>query len=359
MAVAVAALGVGVLSLALGIDVLILSLTALAAAGFGLMLITSFMDDLNNSMPDLIDKGVTLIISFIQALADALIDNADELADALFELILGALIVLGTFTEKFLEAGKDLLVALGEGIKEKAGAVKRKITQLGTSLKEKIRTAISDFVQAGIDMVLGLISGVKGMIDTAINTVKDFASSILDGFKEVLGISSPSKKFIECGKYIDMGLVVGLDEYSDKVYSQTKEVGETAVSSLSDPLKQISSIIDGTLDVDPTIRPVMDLTDIQNGSQMIDGMFANRSVQLAGINDKLNGLNVDANLRDKKSANNDIVEELRTLRSGFADMSQRLDNMQVVMDSGQLVGAISAPMDRSLGNISIRKGRRN
>lgn len=359
MAVAVAALGVGVLALALGIDVLILSLTALAAAGFGLMLITSFMDDLNNSMPDLIDKGVTLIISFIQALADALIDNADELADALFELILGALIVLGTFTEKFLEAGKDLLVALGEGIKEKAGAVKRKITQLGTSLKEKIRTAISDFVQAGIDMVLGLISGVKAMIDTAINTVKDFASSILDGFKEVLGIASPSKKFIECGKYIDMGLVVGLDEYSDKVYSQTQEVGETAVSALSDPLKQISSIIDGTLDVDPTIRPVMDLTDIQNGSQMIDGMFANRSVQLAGINDKLNGLNVDSNLRDKKSANNDIVEELRTLRSGFADMSQRLDNMQVVMDSGQLVGAISAPMDRSLGNRSIRKGRRN
>ena len=40
-------------------------------------------------------------------------------------------------------------------------------------------------------------------------------------------------------------------------------------------------------------------------------------------------------------------------------MTSKMSRLQVVMDSGQLVGAISPQMDNAFGDISTRKGRWN
>ena len=57
--------------------------------------------------------------------------------------------------------------------------------------------------------------------------------------------------------------------------------------------------------------------------------------------------------------NSDVVEELRSLRSEMAAMSDRMKRMQVVLDTGALVGEMAAPMDAALGQRSIYKGRGN
>lgn len=263
--------------------------------------------------------------------------------------------------DEFQVIGSDNAKSFTNGLEENRGPIKRKSTQLANTVKEVFESKNAEYFATGINAIQGFIDGINHKSSELEETAILIANKVKNAFSGKRGLDehSPSKVFMTYGEYASEGFIVGLTSYADRITESSSAVANSAVDALKTPLQHITDIIDGTLDVDPTIRPVMDLTDIQNGSQMIDGMFANRSVQLAGINDKLNGLNVDANLRDKKSANNDIVEELRTLRSGFADMSQRLDNMQVVMDSGQLVGAISAPMDRSLGNRSIRKGRRN
>lgn len=262
---------------------------------------------------------------------------------------------------EYEDAGDDDAKSFIAGIEENKGPIRRKAIQAAAGAVEVFNEKEIEFFGAGINSMNGFIEGIQWKMQELHDVALEAANVAKRAFsgKDGLDEHSPSKVFMTYGEYASEGFIVGLTSYADRITESSSEVANSAVDALKTPLQHITDIIDGTLDVDPTIRPVMDLTDIQNGSQMIDGMFANRSVQLAGINDKLNGLNVDANLRDKKSANNDIVEELRTLRSGFAEMSQRLDNMQVVMDSGQLVGAISAPMDRSLGNRSIRKGRRN
>lgn len=262
---------------------------------------------------------------------------------------------------EYQDTGSEDAKSFIRGLEENRNPIRRKAIQIAAGAVDEFDSKKIEFFSAGLHAMDGFIEGIQWKMDEVRNVVLEAANMAKRAFsgKDGLDEHSPSKVFMTYGEYASEGFIVGLTSYADRITESSSAVANSAVDALKTPLQHITDIIDGTLDVDPTIRPVMDLTDIQNGSQMIDGMFADRSVQLAGINNKLNGLNVDANLRDKKSANNDIVEELRTLRSGFADMSQRLDNMQVVIDSGQLVGAISAPMDRSLGNRSIRKGRRN
>ena len=51
--------------------------------------------------------------------------------------------------------------------------------------------------------------------------------------------------------------------------------------------------------------------------------------------------------------------ELRSLREDMADMMDRMKRMQVVMDTGRLVGELAEPMDNALGQRVTRKGRGN
>lgn len=358
-ATAMALLGVGVLALALGIDILVVSLAALAAAGFGLMLITSFMDDLESAMPGLVDKGVSLIITFIQSLADAMIDHSEELANALVELIIGALLVLGQFTKKFLAAGWNIVKNIGTGIKQKAQEALMKVVGLGVDIINEVTEWKDGMIAGAKALIDGFIQGIKDKWNEGIQMIKDFGTGVLDEFKAILGIESPSKEFKAIGEYADLGFVKGIDGFSGKVTDSTKKLANSAIDSMAKPLSHITDILNGNLIVDPTIRPVLDLTELQNGTGMINDMFANRSVQLAGATAKLNDFNSTMIFDAKRNQNRDVVDEMRSLRSDVNALADKMDTLQVVMDSGQLVGAISSPMDAALGQRAIRKGRRN
>lgn len=62
----------------------------------------------------------------------------------------------------------------------------------------------------GTDIVDGLYNGVKDAMSTVVNKVGQLADSFVQGFKDALGIASPSKVFHEIGVFIDQGLANGV-----------------------------------------------------------------------------------------------------------------------------------------------------
>ena len=62
----------------------------------------------------------------------------------------------------------------------------------------------------GTDIVDGLYNGVKDAMSTVVNKVGQLADSFVQGFKDALGIASPSKVFHEIGVFIDQGLANGI-----------------------------------------------------------------------------------------------------------------------------------------------------
>ena len=57
----------------------------------------------------------------------------------------------------------------------------------------------------------GLINGLKDAWSTVTNGIKGFTDGFINGFKDALGIHSPSKVFYEIGGYIDQGLANGIN----------------------------------------------------------------------------------------------------------------------------------------------------
>ena len=75
----------------------------------------------------------------------------------------------------------------------------------------------SELGNIGKNMIKGLMDGVNGMKDKAVNGVKNVGKSLLNGIKGVLGIHSPSKEFALIGKFSVLGYTEALEDMQNEV----------------------------------------------------------------------------------------------------------------------------------------------
>ena len=123
-------------------------------------------------------------------------------------------------------------------------------------------------------------------------------------------------------------------------------------------MKSISDYLNGDFDTQPTIRPVLDLTNVAQGAGQLDSLFSSsRLMSLANQTSFAFSANAGDNSMTVKVDNDDVVEELRVLRGEMSEMTARLERMQIVLDTGTLVGQMADPMDAALGQKQALRGR--
>jgi hypothetical protein len=127
---------------------------------------------------------------------------------------------------------------------------------------------------------------------------------------------------------------VGIDSYSNKVGDSAGELAESVIRNVKDPLSNIYKLLDDNIDVNPTIRPVMDLSNIENGTRLLNDMLGDQqvrlnasSVRLAGTVGKIqNGTN-----------NKDIVDALKDLKEGLSNNGPSYTINGITYDDGSNV----------------------
>lgn len=262
---------------------------------------------------------------------------------------------------KLNETTSRQLQELREEFAKKVGLIKE---DTEAEMAEMAETAQEILTSAGWDatgkaIVDGITGGVISNEDAFLNALTEMALAGVEAVNETLGINSPSRVFWESGNYAGMGFVNGLSEYATQSYTAGSEMGENAVDGLATAISQIGNAVYSEEDGEFVIRPVLDLSDIQNGVGAIGGMFASAGdLRLAG--------RVSASMaRYGKSGtttvtvkSDDVVKELRQLREDMSELGDRVGKLQVVLDSGTLVGEIAQPMDHALGHRATLKGRR-
>ncbi|MDO5397614.1 MAG: tape measure protein [bacterium] len=215
----------------------------------------------------------------------------------------------------------------------------------------------------------GLANGIienRGIVNKASS---DMSQGVIDASKKTADINSPSKVFAEIGKYMVFGMAVGIEKYSKAVLTACSDTGKTAINAMSVVTGGIAEAVIGAfdedLDIQPTITPVVDLTNVRNGIGMINGAFgANRGMSLAMAIDT-NVQNGNANQSElfgkmqdaAEKANSKLSAAIDSLRADFNNMASKLESMQVVLDSGALVGEIAPDMDNALGGFAAMNRR--
>lgn len=315
---------------------------------------TSVISGIGSFMGNALEKGKELM----KNIKDGILKVASSVVDGAKTVISDCVSAIGDKASEFLSSGKELMYKVRNGISSKVDDVVNAAKNILKKALDGIKEFISSFTDVGIDIINGLKDGISSAAKGVINTAKDVAKGALDGAKSLLGIHSPSKEFAKVGRFSDEGMTQGLNQYAGLVADASANVGETAVDSMSKAISGIADRLDSEMETDPTIRPVLDLSDITDGVSQIDSMlYSQRSMQLASSIDIGNSSNNGIIQNATKSMTEGLADEFDNLRSDVADLANAISNMKIVMDTGTVVGALVTDMDEALGNRAVMVGR--
>ena len=133
----------------------------------------------------------------------------------------------------------------------------------------------------GQNIVGGLINGMWSMAASAANAGYTIGRRAAIAVRSGAQVNSPSKITLGVGKSLDEGLILGMKALESSVYKEGGRIGENSAKSFSNAVASIASAIDTDIDYNPTITPVLDLSQIQNGMGTMDSLFGSRSIDLS------------------------------------------------------------------------------
>jgi tape measure domain-containing protein len=221
------------------------------------------------------------------------------------------------------------------------------------------------FRSIGNNVINGLNDGIEAKAQAVLAKVRSLASQIASAFARVLAIKSPSRVMAELGEYTMEGLSIGMEDGSSEVEKVTEQ---TANDILNQMKAQIAAITNGWSEdnaYQPVIRPVFDMDGIQTGYNDIQSWFANaQGLNLSGNLTRLTPTTTDDSSSNQQIIdainninNDDVVREINNLRDDISNLQAAMTNMQVVMNTGALVGQLVEPMDKALGSKALIKNR--
>ena len=167
---------------------------------------------------------------------------------------------------------------------------------------KQLKTQAKNFVQ-------GFANGINSNSSIAEDAARQVAANALNASKKRLDERSPSKETEQQGEYFGEGFILGIKKYSTRIYNVSSEVGNEAKRGLSAAVAKISNLVESNMDSSPTIRPVLDLSEVSDGIGYIDSMFGNPSMQLAA---NLNSIKTGMNNRNQ-NGNSDVVSAIDKL----------------------------------------------
>ncbi len=219
---------------------------------------------LAKAAPDLIPAIVDCLVLMV----DTIIDNLDLLIDAALELILalteGIFKALPQLIERLPELVEKLVRALIKAAPKMLDAAVELIGQLAQGLID----GIGSIFDVGWELIEGLVDGIKAGWEWLKSSVKSLGEGIVDFFKGIFGIHSPSKIMREeIGKNLGLGIVEGIND---------------TVSDVEKAMSNLSSGVEAS--VNPTINPTANSNPLY---VMIDKFINDRETSVQQLAEEL------------------------------------------------------------------------
>ena len=249
-----------------------------------------------------------------EAIADFTSDVADITASDLTNLANGFSEMVTKFNEMGKKGIKGFIEAFTDSTTKVQNAVKMIANASVTALDKNGKYYA--FYNVGSYLVAGFAAGISANTWKAEAKAAAMANAAERAAKNALDEHSPSKKFYKIGVFAGIALVNALGDYESKSYTAGAAVANAATKGLSGAISKISDTINSDMDAQPTIRPVLDLSDIESGAGRINGMLnMNPSV---GVLSNVRTISSMMN-RNQNGSNNDVI-------SAIKDLGRRIGN---------------------------------
>lgn len=214
--------------------------------------------------------GQTMMTNFISG-----IRTGDASARSAFVTIVsGCLTAIRNKFYEFNTVGQTTMTNLIAGIRTKNQLAKDAFVQIINSCLTAIRNKYTDFYNAGKYLVEGFAAGITANTYMAEAKARAMARAAAAAAEAELDINSPSKVGYRIGGFFGMGFVNSLIDYTDKSYDAGVSVAKSAKEGLRNAVSKIGDFIENGIDSQPTIRPLLDLSDVTEGAGRLSALLS-------------------------------------------------------------------------------------
>lgn len=290
--------------------------------------IARFAAVIGESVPAFIQAAITLVTALITGIATMI----PEIVTVILDLVWQLLVAIDSRLPEFLDKGIDILMSILSGIASRIGEVVAEginivlqfIQGVDSKLKEVIRAAarmvvnfvdsVADEIVAAVPLIVadakrigwaivdGITGGLASKADAAFTKVRNMGSQLVSSFMGAIGAASPSKLTYQGGVWFDEGIINGISSLAGAVNQSATDVGDGAVNALKDSMSNIAKEVPSTMDLNPRIKPVLDLSGVQRDAGQLGGLLGAPSL---GIMRSINNASaISADRRSSKNASN-------------------------------------------------------
>lgn len=252
-------------------------------------------------------KVWTWLVNVVSKVTSWASNMASKAKNAGSKFITSVIDIVKTLPGKVWTWLTDVISKVGTWAVNLASKGKEAGQKLLTSIVDKVKEIPSKMLSIGKDIVSGVWRGIQNSASTFYSNIKGFFSGLVDKAKNALGINSPSKVFANVvGKAIPEGIAKGINDNDN--------LANDSVKTMSDNLVKNANIMN-----------------------------------TATINRQLS-----ATFKDNATANASNVDSLLSKLDGIYN---RLNRLQIVLDTGTLVGETIDKIDTGLANRQLLSAR--
>lgn len=287
--------------------------------------ITEFLNNMSGAssegITDSINK-VNQIVEMAKTLSSEVVSNLSTFTDSLSKIGTdGVQAFVNAFTnnqpkDDIVNAINSIIQSVIDKANSRKGDVENTAKDVVNAGVNALRTVATgqDVVYIGKFFVQGFANGITNNKYLAINAGSSIGKAALDAAKKAIDAHSPSRESFKLGRFFDQGFINGIYKLRDKVYNSSYSVGTYAKDGLNRSLSRIADIISNDVDAQPTIRPVLDLSDVENQASRIGTMFGAPSLGLA-----TNLGAISYGMRNRQNGNNDVIDAINKLSKSLGD----------------------------------------
>lgn len=197
-----------------------------------------------------------------------------ETRNAFVNILSSCLTAIANKYPEFQNAGMQCMIKIIAGVKEKAEEVKTAFTGNLNASVTAIRDYHDQFKQAGTYLVEGFADGISENTYRAEAKARAMARAAAEAAEDELDEHSPSRVGYHIGDFFGLGFVNAIGTYAVKAYNASAEMADSAKTGLGNAIAKVKDMIDNGVDGQPTIRPILDLSDVEEKSHRLNTLFS-------------------------------------------------------------------------------------
>ena len=234
------------------------------------IMVNSVISSLTSQQYQFTTIGSTMMTNFITG-----IRGKDSLARNTFlTMINGCLTTLRNKFYEFNTVGQAVMTNLIAGIRSKDQTARDTFVQIVSGCLTAIRNKYTDFYNAGKYLVEGFADGITANTYLAEARARAMAAAAARAAERELDEHSPSKVGYRIGDFFGLAFVNAISDYTDKSYKAGTNMAAAAKNGLSNAISKIREFVDGEMEVQPTIRPVLDLSEVRSGAGRLTAILS-------------------------------------------------------------------------------------